>query len=250
MFFERTLLFPAPPVAYGNWDAKQYGAQEAFVDSTDNARVHVWSFLRPGATKTIIFAHGNGETLGYLGDEMAAIRDNWNVNVVAFDFRGYGKTGGDACEKNILSDSVAVANWVKSDRMFEGQKIIAMGRSLGGGCAIEIAVRCGADGVILDRTYSSIVEVAASRYFFFPVRWVMRNTFRSDAIISQYSGPLLQMHGKVDEVIPFRFGQKLFDACPSERKQFLAIDDLGHNDRWPASFWKSGKKFIEELSSE
>ena len=249
MFFERSLLFPAPPEEAGEWNAKKFDAEEFYVDSGDNTKVHVWFLAKPGSKTTLIFAHGNGETLGFMGEELVEIRERWNVNVVAFDYRGYGKTGGLASEKAILADSLAVAKWLESNSRFAGQKRVAMGRSLGGAAAIEIATQTKVDGVILDRTFSSIVDVAADRYPFFPIRWVMRNQFRSIEKLPSYSGPLLQMHGDVDELIPYRFGKKLFDACSSVQKKLLSIQGLYHNDPWPEEFWDAGKKLIRDIEA-
>ena len=247
MFLERTLLFPAPSVEHGEWRHDRFGAEEFFVESTGKARVHVWSFAKANSKKTILFCHGNGESLGYLGSELLELRDRWNVNIVAFDFRGYGKTGGDANELNILADSVAVASWVQSNPLFRDHQLIALGRSLGGASAVEIATKTKVDGLILDRTFSSIVDIAADRYFFFPIRLVMRNQFRSIEKMPSYTGPLLQLHGDVDEVVPYRFGKKLFDACPSKQKEFVTVVGLYHNEQWPESYWEQGKKFIDQL---
>lgn len=250
MFVERNLLFPAPPVETGEWNAKSFGAEEFYIDSEENAKVNVWLLAKSGCKTTLIFAHGNGETLGFMGAELAAIRDRWNVNVVAFDFRGYGKTGGVASEKAILADSLAVTKWVESNSRFTDNKRIVMGRSLGGAAAIEIATKSNVDGLILDRTFSSIVDVAADRYPYFPIRWVMRNQFRSIEKLPSYTGPLLQMHGDVDELIPYRFGKKLFDASTSQQKNFLFVAGLYHNDPWPEEFWDAGKRLISDVDTK
>ncbi len=247
MFFERALLFPAPSIENGDWQADKFGARESFVESTDKTKIHVWTFANANSNKTLLFCHGNGETLGFLGEELADIRDRWNVNVIAFDFRGYGRTGGVANEADILSDSVAVAKWIDSNPRFRDHQRIVFGRSLGGASAVEIATKTKVDGLILDRTFSSIVDVAADRYFFFPIRLVMRNQFRSIEKIPNYHGPLLQMHGDVDEVVPYRYGKKLFDACATQRKEFLKVAGLYHNDPWPKEFWNAGRKFMEKL---
>ncbi len=250
MFLERYLVFPAPPVSYGNWNSASFGAKEHFIEGHDKTRIHVWAFDNPDAKTTLIFSHGNGESLGMLGDELVAIRDQWNVNVVAFDYRGYGKTGGIPNEHDILSDAVSVGKWVQDGNAFQGQKIIAMGRSLGGALAVEIATEFHADGLILDRTFSSIVDVAASRYFFLPVRWVMQTQFRSIDKVQSYTGELLQLHGDVDEVVPYRFGKKLFDACPTQSKKLLTVQSLYHNSPWPPEFWNAGKKFIKAIEDK
>ena len=251
VLFETYLLFPAPPVDYGMWNAQSFGASEHFIESEGNTKVHAWTFFAKGDVKTtLIFCHGNGESLGLLGDEMATIRDEWKVNVVAFDFRGYGKTGGTPNEPNILADAIAVGRWVRNNEAFREHKIIAMGRSLGGAPAIEIAIDQKTDGLILDRTFSSIVDVAASRYFFFPVRLLMRNQFKSIDKIGKYSGSLLQMHGDVDEVVPYKFGKRLFDASVSSGKKFLPVRGLRHNSSWPEEFWIEGKRMVEMLGEK
>jgi len=249
MLLERTLLFPAPPANYGEWRVKKFGADEFYVDGTNQSKIHAWVFAKPNSKKTLIFCHGNGQNLGGLGRKLELIRDRWNVNVVAFDFRGYGKTAGQANEVDILSDSVAVAKWIESNDRFRGHQVIALGQSLGGACAVEIATKTQVDGLILDRTFSATVDVAAERYFFFPVRLVMRNQFRSIDKIPSYLGPLLQMHGDVDEVVPYRFGQKLFDASVAQPKEFLTYIGLHHNHEWPKDFWDAGKKFLDQLKT-
>lgn len=247
MFLERTMLFPAPSVEYSFWQADSFGAEEFYVESHDKTKIHVWFFAKANSKKTIVFCHGNGETLGVLGGELATIRDRWDVNVVAFDFHGYGKTGGIANEVDILADSVAVAKWIEFSPQFRDHQLIAVGRSLGGALAVEIATKTKVDGMILDRTFSSAVDVAANQFFFFPIRLLMRNQFRSIEKIPSYSGLLLQMHGDVDEVVPYRFGKKLFDACTTQRKELLTIRGLHHNNPWPEEFWDAGKKFVETL---
>ncbi len=247
MFLERTILFPAPPVEYGFWQAESFGAEEFYVESPDKTKIHVWFFAKANSKRTLVFCHGNGETLGVLGGELATIRDRWNVNVVAFDFHGYGKTGGLANEVDILADSVAVAKWIESSPQFRDHQLIALGRSLGGALAVEIANKTKVDGMILDRTFSSAVDVAANQFLFFPIRLLMRNQLRSIEKIPNYSGPLLQMHGDVDEVVPYPFGKKLFDAGKTQRKELLTIRGLHHNDPWPEEFWNAGKQFLEAL---
>ena len=222
MFFERAILFPAPSIENGDWQASKFGAKEYFVESADNnTKVHVWTLDKADSNKTLIFCHGNGETLGFLGAELAEIRDRWNVNVVAFDFRGYGKTGGIANQADILFDSVVVAKWIDSNPSFRDHQRIVLGRSLGGAAAVEIATKTKVDGLLLDRTFSSTVDIAAERYFFFPIRLVMRNQFRTIDKMPNYTGSLLQMHGDVDEVVPYRFG---IVEQPLERVEIFTLD--------------------------
>lgn len=247
MFFERSMMFPAPDLRIGNWQANRFGAEEYHVESADKTSVHVWLLANAKAKTTLIFCHGNAEHLGTLGNELVAIRNKWNVNVVAFDFRGYGMTAGSANELDILADAVSVGRWVQNNQSLKGTKVVALGRSLGGAIAIEIATKLKTDGLILDRTFSSAVDVAAAHYPIFPVRYAMQNQFQSARRIRGFEGALLQMHGDLDEVIPIKFGRKLFDVCDSSRKKFLTIRGLSHNQEWPNDIWKAGREFIESL---
>lgn len=245
-WFESSLIFPAPPLDHGNWNPTQFGAKEFFVPNGDT-KIHAWHFLKEQADTTLIFCHGNGETIGTLGAEMVDLRDTWNVNVVVFDYRGYGKTQGAPNEQNILSDARSIANSLHEQFHESSQKFIVLGRSLGGALAIEIACHSKIDALILDRTFSSLVDVAAQRYFIFPVRLVMKNPFRSMDKITRYSGPLLQVHGESDELVPIQFGRKLFQACPSHSKRWITVPKMKHNDSWPESVSIEVGKFVASI---
>ena len=249
VFFETMLLFPAPAESAGEWNVSKFNAKEEWVASKDGTKVHVWCLQHASPKATILFSHGNGETLGFLGWELAAMRDQWSVNVIAYDFRGYGKTGGQANQKNILEDAVAVSSWAKDQTDWNTVPLIPMGRSLGGAAALEMALDLKSPGLILDRTFSSIVDVASFHYPVFPVRWLMRNRFESVGRMAGYSGKLLQLHGDSDRVVPLRFGKKLFDACPSDSKTFLEVKDLGHNDEWPREFWAAVPTFLAQCKN-
>lgn len=249
VFFETMLLFPAPSQTLGEWNAAKFDAKEEWVESQDGTKVHVWCMPHDSPKATIIFSHGNGETLGFLGWELAELRDKWSVNVIAYDFRGYGKTGGTANQKSILEDAVAVGSWAKNQSAWNTVPLVPIGRSLGGAAAVEMAMELNSPGLILDRTFTSIVDVAASHYPMFPVRWLIRNRFQSDDRIIGYSGKLLQLHGEVDSIVPLCFGKKLFDSCPSTSKTFLQVPGLGHNDEWPDEFWNAVPLFLAQLKN-
>lgn len=244
---EPRILFPAPSTSSGEWDASKFQAKEDWVSTEDGSRVHVWTFAHRSPLATIIFSHGNGEDLGSLGWELQELSINLSVNVVAYDFRGYGKTGGTPNQLNILGDAIAVGKWVRDHPEWSRVPIIPMGRSLGGAAAIEMATELQTPGLVLDRTFSSAVDVAASIYPIIPVRLLMRNPFPSQEKIKLYSGRLLQFHGDADNVVPISFGRKLHEACPSNQKSFVELAGFGHNDLHSESFWVETTKFIEEL---
>lgn len=122
-----------------------------------------------------------------------------------------------------------------------------MGRSLGGAVAVELAATGGTRGLILERTFTSIPEVAATIYWWLPVRWLMRNRFDSRTRIQNYHGPLLLSHGTADSVVPFAQGKRLFESCPSPRKRLVVLHDAEHNDPDPWEYSQALDEFFASL---
>jgi len=103
------------------------------------------------------------------------------------------------------------------------------GFSLGSGIAMALAADQPVGKLILEAPYTSIADVAASAYWFAPVRLLMQDQFRSDAQIARVKVPLLVMHGALDSTIPVAFGERLF-ALANEPKRFVRLARGGHND--------------------
>ena len=122
-----------------------------------------------------------------------------------------------------------------------------MGRSLGGGVAVDLAAKNGARGLILQNTPTSMPDAAAYRYWFAPVHWLMKNRYDSLSKIGRYRGPLLMSHGNADTLVPYELGHKLFAAAKSESKRFFAIDGGGHNDPEPPEYDAVLDEFLTSL---
>jgi uncharacterized protein len=244
ILLESSLVFPGSPIAAGDWSHPGIALEEVDFLSTDGTQLHGFFFPNPKSDQFLLFCHGNGENIATIASEMDLLRKQWNVSVFAFDYRGYGKSGGSPGEEGVLADGEAAAKWLANRSQQPIENLIIMGRSLGGGVAVHLASVVDPQALILDRTFSSTVDVAADRYWWLPVRYVMRNQFWSIVRIKRYAGPLFQMHGDKDEVIPIWSGKKLFAAAPSEEKYFMEIAGLYHNDPWPQEFLDQVDGFI------
>ncbi len=126
-------------------------------------------------------------------------------------------------------------------------QVVLVGESLGGGVQVDLAAADGARGLILLNTFDSLPDVAATIYpWWIPVRRLMRTRLDSAAKIDRYTGPLFQVHGDRDRIIPLACARRLFDAA-NEPKEFFVVSGGDHNDPINPATLKAIDRFIESL---
>src|SRR5207248_7270971 len=145
----------------------------------------------------------------------------------ALSYRGYFGSSGAPSEQGLLKD--AATAYAFTTARYSADKIVIWGFSLGTGVAVALAAEQPIGRLILEAPYSSVLDVAATMFPFFPVRLVMRDPFRSDQRIASVNVPLLIMHGENDPAISIVFGERLF-ALAREPKKFVRFPEGGHND--------------------
>jgi fermentation-respiration switch protein FrsA (DUF1100 family) len=249
LFVENRLLYPAPayPNPNGDWNATYLPHEDIEFTSADGTKLHGWLVEHEQPRAVILYCHGNGDCLGYLGWYLKELRDKQRVTIFAFDYRGYAKSEGSPSEAGVIADGHAAQQWVAERMRMKPEEIVLMGRSLGGAVAVDLAATNGARGLILQNTATSIPDAAALIYWFAPVHWLMKNRYDSLSKIGRYQGPVLQSHGKRDTLVPIALGRKLFDAVPSTHKRFFVIDNGGHNDPEPPSYDVALDEFLGSL---
>ena len=244
MFLENALIFPAPRYPTGNW---QHGFEDVHFQSADGTKLHGLFLEHENPHVHILFCHGNGEHVAYTSDLLDSYRHHMNATVFAFDYRGYGRSEGKPHEQGVLDDGQAAHQWLAKRVGIRQDEIVLIGRSLGGAVAVDLAATNGARALVIERSFSSMPDVAAKMYPFLPVRFLMRTKFDSVAKIGSFPGPILQSHGTADTIIPYEFGRKLFDAAPSDNKQFYDEEEMGHNDPYTEGYWRTLQKFLRDL---
>lgn len=245
MSLENALIFPAPRYPAGNW---RHGLEDVYFQSLDGTNLHGVFVERENPDVHILFCHGNGEHVAYTCDLLQSYRDEMNATVFAFDYRGYGRSEGKPNELGVLDDGRAAQQWLADRVGIPPDEIVLIGRSLGGAVAVDLAATRGAKALVIERTFSSMPEVAARLYPFLPVRLLMRTKFDSASKIGNFNGPILQSHGTDDAVVPYALGRKLFDAAPNGNKRFFDEVGLGHNDGYSDSYWSTLQAFLRDLS--
>lgn len=246
LLLENTLIYPAPKHPLGDWEADYFEHEDVWFTSADGTKLHGWLVEHPQSRAVVLYAHGNGENVAYLGPYLKQLSEELRLTIFAFDYRGYGRSEGSPSEQGILEDAAAAHAWVTKRTGLPANQIVLMGRSLGGAVAIDLAAKYGARGLVVQNTFTSLPDAAAWHYPWAPVRWLMRNRYDSLAKIARYEGPLLASHGTADEVVPLALGQKLFAAAPG-RKEFFTIEGRGHNDPEPREYYRVLDRWLDSL---
>jgi fermentation-respiration switch protein FrsA (DUF1100 family) len=248
MLLERWLVYPAPPLALGNWNPVGLGHEEVWFNSADGTRLHGWFVPHSNPKRAILYCHGNGEHIAVNADLAARLRDTFQASVFLFDYRGYGRSDGRPSEDGCIADGCAAQLWLAQRMAIKPRDVVLMGRSLGAGVSAALAAENGASALILECGFPSMPDIAALHYRFLPVRLVMDNRYDCVTRIKRYTGPLFQSHGTLDQLMPLELGQRLFDASPSPMKRWVTFPGLGHNSPWPDSYYDELAEFLEEAS--
>ena len=162
-----------------------------------------------------------------------------------FDYRGYGRSEGTPSTKGALVDARAAAAYLAKREAVKAEKLVFLGRSLGGAILVQLAGDLQPRGLIIESSFSSLKAVAKQHYP--KLAWVVsRKKLDSKTAIEKYNGQLLQSHGDWDQVVPITLGKKLFEAA-NEPKQFMTIPNGGHNDAPPKAYYETLTKFLDQL---
>lgn len=247
MWFETLLIFPTWQIPAGNWSPDGFRYYNVEFLSEDGTRLHGWYFPCESPRAFVLYCHGNGEDLGHMGEYMNELREKYRVTIFAFDYRGYGKSEGKPHEAGLVADGRAAQRWLAGRDNIDPDQVVLWGRSIGGAVAVQLAADLGARGLILERTFTSLPDVAAGHYRWLPVRLLMRNRFDSLSRITEYDGPLLQSHGTDDDIVPYELGEQLFAAAASRDKRFVSMPGVTHNAPGTEEFDIEVSRFLERL---
>jgi fermentation-respiration switch protein FrsA (DUF1100 family) len=247
MLLEESLIFFPARYPEGDYNPVGLTFEDAWMKAADGTRLHGWYVAHPHPRAVILLAHGNAGNLSHRGDALTTLNQRLHASVLIFDYRGYGRSEGKPDEAGILADARAARAWLAQRAGIEPDRIVLMGRSLGGAVAVDLAATDGARALVLESTFTSLPDVAASHYPWAPVRLLMRTRLDSRRKITAYQGPLLQSHGDADQIVPFHLGKTLFEAAGSTNKQFVNIPGGDHNDPQPDWYYDRLATFLSDL---
>jgi fermentation-respiration switch protein FrsA (DUF1100 family) len=245
-FFENSLIYAPSVYPSGRWQPVGLECEDAYFQSPDGTKLHGWYVPHERPRAVILFSHGNGGNLSHRGETVAAMVCRLQVSVLIYDYRGYGRSQGRPNEAGVLADGRSARAWLARRAGIAEADVVLFGESLGGAVAVDLAAHDGARGLIVENTFSSLPEIAAHHFWWFPVRLLMRTRLDSAAKIGNYHGPLLQIHAEQDSIVPVRFAKRLFDQA-NEPKTWITVAGADHNDPQTPEFYRAIEQFLDQL---
>ena len=197
---------------------------------------------------TLLLFHGNAgraEDRTYKGDFF--VKNGFNV--ILFEYAGYGENPGRPSERTLYNDATSFTKQL-CQTLDCAQKLVLYGESLGTAVALNTAAQSEIKvaAVILESPFTSIEDVAAVHYPYFPVNVMINNEFKAQENIEALSGtPKLVIHGDVDDVVPYWMGEQMFKVA-SDPKQFQTISGVGHNAVFNDAAQKAIQAFLKDYS--
>lgn len=256
--FENRILYQGAEYSADIWKPDQQGFTEVEFETADGIKLFGWylpfkggggSEDAPGSIRprTILHCHGNGENIAQASLTSKQFSRVLQANVFSFDYRGFGKSEGLPNEAGLKQDADAALTWVCKRDNVKPTDVIIVGHSLGGGLACHLAEKHGCKALILRRTFSSLPDAAARKYWMFPVRLAMQSKMDSVEAIKHCDVPLFQSHGDADTLISIELGKKLFDSSPATDKQFFEASGVTHLHPLPGRYWTELEAFFERV---
>ena len=243
---ERKLIYHPTPMDDSIQLPPSSGIEDVYFRSGDETSLHGWFLPHPQPRAVALVLHGNAGNIAHRIDSLKILSDRHQLSVFLFDYRGYGRSQGTPSEAGILMDARAARRWLARRTGISESDVVLFGRSLGGGVAVDLAAKDGARGLVLASTFTSLPEVGRHHFPYLPTSALMTQRLDSLSSIAEFHGPLLQSHGDADRVIPFEMGQALF-AAANHPKQFVVLQNGGHNDPHSESYRKALDEFIDRL---
>lgn len=189
--------------------------------TSDNERLHGWYIPAPNSRGVLLFFHGNAGNISHRLDSIKIFHE-LGLDTLIIDYRGYGQSTGNASEQGTYLDAQAAWDYLINDRRIPADRIIVFGRSLGGAVGAWLSIQTNPAALIIESSFSSGVDMARRIYPFMPVRLITRLQYPVADYVAQLNCPVLVVHSRDDEIIPFAMGQAIY-AAVKQQKKFLEL---------------------------
>ena len=243
IFINQKNLIYVPTNHYMNTpESYDLSYEKHILTTKDGEKINSWFIPHPNPRSTLLFLHGNGGNISTRLDSIN-IFHQLGLSVFIIDYRGYGNSSGSPSEEGTYIDAETSWLFLRNTKNINAQNIIIYGRSLGGAIAIWLAEKYKSSALIVESSFTSIIDMGRHNYPYLPIGLLAKIRYPSDKRISNIDIPKLFIHSMDDDIVPYKFGKKLFDLASSP-KEFLKINGL-HND----GFLISGDRYINGIDN-
>lgn len=239
----RSLYFPVR-VLGGDPASMGLEYEDVYLTTADGVKINGWFVKNETSPKVILLFHGNGGNLSHRLDTIRLLHA-LPSNIFAIDYHGFGRSGGQPSEKNLYLDAEAAYRYLVEEKNYSPSNIIIMGSSLGGAVATYLAEREKIGGLVLLRAFTSAPAMAprVNPLYRWPIIWP-RSRFDSLGRMSKIQVPLLIVHSRQDEMIPYQMAVALYERA-NQPKELLLLEKGGHNDPMAApEYLKSLRRLL------
>jgi fermentation-respiration switch protein FrsA (DUF1100 family) len=198
------------------------------LSTDDGERLHGWWVQRRSeALGHVLLCHGNA---GNVADRVlhAEVLTAAGLDVLLFDYRGFGRSSGTPGERGTYRDARAARACLLRQPGVDPARVFYLGESLGGAVALELALAHPPAGIVLLSAFTSVRDMARMHYGLVPTKLVP-DAYPSLSLIAGLRAPLLVLHGEDDAIVPVEHGTALYEAAP-EPKRLRIVPGVGHND--------------------
>lgn len=206
-FLQRNLMYHPGENNYLNEGNLNHKIDKVIVNSEDD--LVAWKFTKNNKFKTLLFFHGNAGKLDnrvYKLNELSKL----DLNYLIVAYRGFSGNKGKPTEKGLYQDARAAKEWLNS-KGIKDNEIILYGESLGTAIAIDLAKQFNFSGVILESPFTSMEILAQKYYPYLPAKYILKDKYKSIEKIQKINSPILVMHGKKDNIVPFYMGEEIYN---------------------------------------
>lgn len=200
--------------------------EDVEITTEDKLKLHGWFIPVEAANQVVLFFHGNAGNISHRGGSLE-IFHQLGLSTLIVDYRGYGRSEGSVSEQGFYRDARAAWQYLIEDKGYQNREIIIFGRSLGGAVASHLAAEVESRALILESSFTSVRDMAHHAMPIISRLVYLRYNFDTESIIKRVRSPLLLMHSREDEIVPYPLGQKLFEAANNPKYNFEMQGD--HN---------------------